>query len=326
MPVALQAHTKAFDKAMADLVAGMKKDANLEMQRQAKLLAFDIATTTPPRPKGVKGLAASIPRVKAKQWMKVVKGLVKPAYSMRVLDVARRGDTDTLWGIAKTSSRENIMKRGAINRIVKAAGKNAVLAMKNLRQILKGKMGGGDVAQVYQDLSGKALSHYYDLVNEFGQLRGKKNGKGKLGQISMSRRVYLREPITAEREKIIAAYMPTIGTVKAGWVQAGMAIPIKTARKPPNWLLGKKAIGAGTVSGSGMRVMVTLKNQKGNARGLDDRTQYVERAMRFRIRRIYNGIKGAISRQLAKKYRQLGQPVPAHLQFANRPDERGIDD
>ena len=319
MAVVLKTNTRGFDQAMRDLVDGLKKEAGTEMKRQAKLLALAIASAASPRPKGLKGLAAGIPKAKAKAWLKVVKRLVKPAYSMRILDVARRNDADTLFGIARTTTRNPLMKTSAINRIVMAARRDVYRAMINLRQILKGKLSNGEAgnAEVYQELNGAAMAQYYRLLDRMG--------KDGLKSIPMSARIYLRQPIKDERKKIMDAYIPTIGTVKAGWVQAAMAIPSKAGRKPPNWLLNKKVIGSGSVSGDGMKMTITIRNAKGNAKGMDERTDYVRKAIRFRIHKMYAGLKGAIARKLAQKYRRLGQPVPAHLQFANRPNDNDFE-
>lgn len=318
MAVKLQADSRAFDKAMGNLIRELRLDVQKETLRQAKLLALQVATNTPPLVKGMKGLAAGIPRAKAKSWLKVVKKLVKPAYAMRVVDAVRARDIDTLWGIADTKTKPPFRdyKGSAANRILELTKRDAVKGMEIFSRMFKATISSGPTPKVYQEMDSQAFAHYYKLLD--------KMGKGGLKQIKDGEKIYLREPINAERQKIIAAYIPTIGAVKAGWVQAAVAIPSTAGRKPPNWLLNKKVIGGSTVMGEGMRVTVSMRNGKGNAKGMDDRVGYVAKALRQRTNKMRHNLKWALKAALAKKYRAMGQPVPAHL-AGGRPNDN-LDD
>jgi hypothetical protein len=294
---------KGFNEALAHTIAAMKKDAPKETMRQGKLLALAIASAAPPRIRGLKGLAAGIPKAKADSRFKVIKRLFKAAYSMRVIDAVRMGPTeegiDVLWGISKFRSKPvfkgigNASRDNALQRILFAAQKDTMGAMRNLQQLLK-KAPGGPVPQLYQDYNQRSSAHYKRLLD--------KMGKSGLGSISQSERIYLREPINRERKKVLAEYIPTVGTLKAGWVQAAMAIPSNAGRKPPSWLLNKKLIGSAAVIGSGFKNGVVITNQKGNAIGFNTRTDYVGKALRFRRMKMLNAIKAMLARKFKEKF------------------------
>lgn len=296
---------RGFDEALRDCVNILKKDASKEVMRQGRLLALAIASAAPPRIKGLKGLAAGIPKAKGESRMKVLKRLIKPAYSMRVVDAVRMGPTeeglDVLYGIATTRKRTVFNKNGnhnlsdnALQRILNAAQKDTIGAMTQLRKLLKGAPN-GITPRLYQDYNQKSSAHYKHLLNRMGK-EGLKN-------ISWADRVFLREPIKKERAKILAEYIPTVGTLKAGWVQAAMAIPVNAGRKPPGWLLNKKVIGSASVAQAGAATTITIGNGKGNAIGFNTRTDYVGRAVRFRRMKMINAIKGFLLRKFKPNFK-----------------------
>lgn len=310
---------KGFDEALRDCVNILKKDASKEVMRQGKLLALAIASAAPPRIKGLNGLAAGLPRAKGEARMKVLKRLIKPAYSMRVIDVAKMGPTeeglDVLYGIATTRKKTVFTGQGkqsldnALQRILNAAQKDTIGAMKNLRQLLNGAPN-GITPQLYQDYNKKSSAHYKRLLDRMGK-EGLKN-------ISWADRVFLREPIKKERAKILAEYIPTIGTVKAGWVQAAMAIPVNAGRKPPNWLLNKKVIGSAAIAQAGAATTITIGNGKGNALNFNSRVDYVGRAIRFRRLKMINGIKGFLLRKFRGAFKDEGYGRLDYAQFDSK--------
>lgn len=326
--VTVTVDAKDFNDAIGEVIRTMRKDIPTETQRQAKLLALAIANAAPPRVKGLKGLAAGIPNAKKEMRRKVIVRLVKPAYSMRVIDAARMGPTeeglDVLYGIATTRKKLVFTGQGgqsldnALQRILNAAQKDTIGAMKNLRQLLNGAPK-GIAPTLYQDYNPKASKHYKGLLDRMGK-EGLKN-------ISWADRVFLREPIKKERLKILAEYVPTVGKMKAGWVQAALAIPVNAGRKPPNWLLNKPSIGSASVSGSPTNPQVIFQNSKGNALNFNTRVDYVGRAMRYRAMRMRNGIEGFMKRTLQVYYKRKGMPIPANLQAVKRPkdDETEVD-
>lgn len=299
---------RGFEEALAQCVAILKRDAGEELARQGRLLALAIASAAPPKVKGMKGLAAGIPRAKGEMRRKVLKRLVKPAYSMRVVDVARMGPTeeglDVLWGISKTRTKPVFTANGranltdnALQRILRAAQRDTIGAMKNLRQLLSNAPA-GKAPTLYQDYNSRSSAHYKRLLDRMGK-EGLKN-------IPWSDRVFLREPINRERAKMLAEYIPTVGTVKAGWVQAAMAIPSKAGRKPPNWLLNKKVVGSANSSITATNKVITISNRKGNALNFNTRVDYVGRAVRFRQLKMINGIKGFLLRKFRNNFKNEG--------------------
>lgn len=317
--IKLQADTQNFNRALVELSTTLGKDLGDQTKREAKMLCLQIAANAPPRPKGAKnGLAGNIPKLRAQAWMKVVRRLVKPAYAMRVLDAVRLGDPGILAGIANTTTRKELFRSGAVNRLIRLAGAgtekepaNPQKAMDLLKVLFKAKAGGA-APVVYPEMNAQAYQQYYNLVD--------KMAKVGLGRLSEAERVYLQKRIQTERSRIIKAYKPTIGTMKAGWVQAAIAIPVKAGKKPPNWLLNKKSIGGASTAGSGFTLTCTMRNSKGNALGANQRLDYVGKAIRYRTRKMINNLKGAMKASLAKKYKKLGQPVPAHLKVGTKPD------
>lgn len=302
--VTIKVDHKGFSDALAQSILVLKKDAPKEVMRQGRLLALAIASAAPPRMKGLKGLAAGIPKAKGDARMKVLKRLVKPAYSMRVIDAVRMGPTeeglDVLWGIAKNRSKPvfkgigNATRDNALQRILYAAQKDTIGAMKNLRQLLK-NIPAGKTPQLFQDYNQAASKKYKGLLDRMG--------KEGLQSIPWSDRVFLREPIKKERLRILAEYIPTVGTLKAGWVQAAMAIPVNAGRRPPAWLLNKKSEGGAMVMLSGANTTITISNRKGNALNFNTRVDYVGRAIRFRQLKMINSVKGFLFRKFAKQYK-----------------------
>lgn len=326
--VSVSVDNKTFNDALQEVVRAMKKDAGKETMRQAKLLALAIANAAPPRIKGLKGLAAGIPNAKKEMRRKVIVRLVKPAYSMRVIDAVRMGPTeeglDVLYGIATTRKRDVFTatsiktQDNAMQRILRAAQKDTIGAMKNLRQLLKNAPN-GITPKLYQDYNPNSSKHYKRLLDRMG--------KEGLGSISWADRVFLREPIKRERLKILSEYVPTVGKMKAGWIQAAMALPVNAGRKPPNWLLSKPTIGSASVAGSGTKIIASITNSKGNAINFNSRVDYVGRSMRYRARRMRNGIQGFMKRTLQVYYKRKGMPIPSNLQDTKRTqdDETEVD-
>lgn len=302
--LSIKVEHKGFDEALRQCVQILKKDAGVEFARQGRLLALAIASAAPPRIKGMKGLAAGIPRAKGEMRRKVIKRLVKPAYSMRVIDAVRMGPTeeglDVLYGIANTRKKPvfrsigNATGDSALQRILNAAAKDTIGAMKAFKQLLKNVPSGG-TPKLYQDWNQRSSSHYKRLLDRMG--------KEGLKAIPWSDRVFLREPINKERAKILAEYIPTVGTVKAGWVQAAMAIPSNAGRRPPSWLLNKKVVGSSNVQLNATNKVITITNSKGNALGFNTRVDYVGRAVRYRQLKMINSIKGFLLRKFGKQFK-----------------------
>lgn len=311
---------------MSQLARGLKKDVHDETLRQAKLLTLAIASAAPPRPKGSKGLAANIPNKRAKSVAGGIAAIVKGVNGMPLRQVAAANDPTVFTNSIRNGGAPNKehtrttstkLATGAIMfsqktnesplwRIYRAAKTDPVRALKNLRQVLKNNT--VQAPMIFNNFMGKAVEEYYNSLN-------KKSRKQPYPKVFINAR-----KVTDERKQLLEQIKPTIGTVKAGWVQAGLQIPVRAGGRVPNWLLNKKVIGSTTANMNGMQLAVSLTNMKGNALGMNDRLDYVGKAVRFRTRKMVNGLREAIKAQLRKKYTRAKQPVPAHL-AAGKPDD-----
>lgn len=292
--ITVKAETKAFDKAMSDLIRKGGRDIEQETVRQAKLLALQIASSAPPYVRGAKGLANSIPRLKAASWMKVVKKLVKPAYSMRIIDALATPNPEAMIkGIAVTTKRDNLFRNNAVNRIVMSAKRDAGNAVRLLRILLRGWISNSYTMTTFENIQGDGMQAYYNLLDRMG--------KEGLKSIPMRDRVYVMENIKKQRQVIIDQYKPHIGHLKAGWVQAAVALPSKAGKKPPNWLLNKPKIGSGGLAVGGYSALCIFRNNKGNTKGINTRLDYVGKAVRLRTRKMINGLKAQLKATMAAK-------------------------
>jgi hypothetical protein len=285
--------------ALRNFIKTLGKNAAETTLHQSKLLCLDLAAAASPRPRGVKGLAAAIPKIWGKRIAGNVGAIVKGARALSLVQIARFDDasvfrngfyptkalpTRRVIGYRRTATgavRERYQV-SPLYRINQAAQKNPQVALKNLRQVLKNHLG-GTVPTVYNNFMGRAVDQYYKETSN----------KAKGGKFS---RVFINYPdVREEREKLVDSIIPHIGTVKAGWVQAGLAIPVKGGARIPQWLLSKRTVGAGSHSVSeDMQIGVVLTNGKGNAIGMNDRTGYVAKTIRWRKQRIITNLENAI--------------------------------
>lgn len=354
--IRIQVSTAILNRAIRDFIAGTKKDLVVETQRQAKLLCIALATQAPPKPSGMGGLEASIPKVWGKrirgQMGTIIKGvrslglfalarindptvlknsyypnkvtpqlrLVTKKYTPAQLRANERKQLRDLRGNKRKKKQASLEKnRGsefestgyqvtevsALHRIMEASKTNPQSALKNLRQLLKNRLQ-GTVPTIHNNLMGRAVADYYASLNN----KAKTRAKGS----KMTQKVYINtgDP-RQDREQLAAQVERNIGTVKAGWVQAGLAIPVKAGPRLPAWLTGKRPVGQAQVNASGMRTVVSLLNNEGNAGGIDNRTDYVSTALRSRIAKVQTNINEAMKAQARKWHKRAGIPVPASL-------------
>lgn len=197
----------------------------------------------------------------------------------------------------------------ALHRIMEASQKNPQSALKNLRQLLKNHLK-GDAPTVHTTLAGRAVSAYYDSLKDKAQRRV----KGSKG----TQKVYiLASDPRPEREALAVQIDKHIGTVKAGWIQAGLAIPVKAGPRIPGWLLGKRAVGQGQSNTNGLVTSASLLNSVGNAGGVEDRTGYVKAALDTRYRKILIAMDEATKALARSWYKKQRLPVPAYLAPGN---------
>lgn len=304
--VKFQVDTWGFNLAIRRMAAALGKDIQETTLHQSKLLCIDLATAAPPRPKGVKGLAAAIPKIWSRKISGNIGAIVKGARALSLFHIARLNDasvfrngfyptkalpTKRVVGYYRTATgavRERFAV-SALYRINQASQKDPQRALQNLRQVLKAHLG-GTVPKVYNNFTGRAVQDYYDATGKKARSRG-----------ATVNRVYINtsDP-KEERDKMLAQIMPHIGTVKAGWIQAGLAIPVKGGARIPSWLTGKKSVGSGTSNASSSladrqaMINITLTNLKGNAIGIDDRTNYVAKTLRWRKQRMLTFMENAL--------------------------------
>lgn len=285
--------------ALRNFIRTLGKNAAETTLHQSKLLCLDLAAAASPRPKGFKGLAAAVPKIWGKRIAGNVGAIVKGARALSLTQIARLDDssvfrngfyptkalpTRRVVGYYRTATgavRERYAE-SALYRINQAAQKNPDRALRNLRQVLKNHLG-GPVPSIHNNFMGRAVEQYYKSTTD--KAKGMKYAK-----------VYINSPdVREDRQRLVDSIVPHIGTVKAGWVQAGQAIPVKGGPRIPQWLLSKRSVGNGshTVSDS-MQIGVVLTNGKGNAIGMNDRTGYVAKSIRFRKQRIITNLENAV--------------------------------
>lgn len=324
----IKVNTWSLNVDIRRFIAGAKKDFPIETQRQAKLLALALASKASPRPKGVKGLAASIPRIWAKRVRGQIGTIIKGAMSLGLFHLARinsasvfknsyypgkvRPQIRTTYKKAKSDSylgtvyTKEVTETSPLYRIMEASQRDPQRALKNLRQLLKARLS-GSAPKVYDNLIGQSVDAYYQGLKARAQGRM----KGRNPKIP---KVYLNtaDP-TPYRETLAKSIDAHIGTVKAGWVQAGLAIPVKAGPRVPSWLTGKRGVGSGVVNVSDLKTGVVLTNTIGNGGGVNDRTDYVNEAVSARRAALRNGLQEALKAQARKWYVRNRQPIPAAL-------------
>jgi len=325
MSYQVQIDTTRFNVAMRQLATGLKKDTEQETMRQAKFLCIQLAASAPPRPKDSNGLAANIPKIKSKSIYKGISAIVKSVKGMPLRQVAASNDPSVFTNSihSKGSPNQNYSARtklatGAVMfskaaesplwRIYRAAKTDPTKALKNLKQVLKNYL--AEAPKVYQKLtgSGSAMQDYY------------KNLRKKSQRMTYEKIYINTKKVNDERIELLKQIEPHIGTVKAGWIQAGLQIPVKAGPRIPAWLLNKKAIANSTTSASNGIVSISLTNSKGNSKGINERLDYTGSAIRARTRKMVNNLREAIKYSLRKKYISQNQPVPAHLVAGKKDD------
>lgn len=333
----IQVNTWGLNIALQRFIKGTQKDVALETQRQAKLLCIELAAKASPRPKGLKGLAAAIPKKWAKRIKWTAGAIIKGARSLGLFHLARINDPSVFrnsYYPSKVSPkvvgvRGRRLATGAIlfrqqisplHRIMAAAQKDPARALRNLRQVL-GKRLEGTSPIVHNNFMGRAVDAYYSSLSDAAKRGALKGKSGKF------QKVFINTPDPRlEREQQVAAATAQIGTVKAGWIQAAEAIPVKAGPRVPNWLRGKRTVGNGQVTTSSNKTGVALLNSVGNANGMDDRTQYVNEALRSRTYKLRRGLEEALKAQARKWYQRNRQPIPAALAPGNLAKINSIDD
>jgi hypothetical protein len=324
----IRAQTAFLNRAISEFIGGTKKDVQLETQRQAKLLCIELAAAASPKPRGVSGLAAAIPKI----WGRKVRGelgaIVKGVRGLGLFALAKLNDPGILKNsyyptkvrpqmrlVTKLYRKPNgevvgkqVTEISALHRIMESAKTRPQLALFNLRKLLKNHLS-GQAPKVYNNFMGATVKEYYATLS--GRAKTGKRGKA-------SPKLYINTPDTyQEREALAGQIDRTIGTVKAGWIQAGLAIPVKAGPRIPAWLLSKRTVGSGTATQAGMDTSVKMLNTVGNAIGIDDRTDYVRRTLQTRQRKVVNGLREALKAQGRKWYKKQGLPIPADLVAGN---------
>jgi hypothetical protein len=336
--VDIKVNTWGLNVALHRFIRGTQKDVALETQRHAKFLCLELASKASPRPRGLKGLAAAIP----KKWSKRIKwsagAIIKGARSLGLFHLARINDPTVFansYYPTKVSAKQVTRSKGTrlftgailfrqeispLHRIMAAAQKDPARALRNLRQVLKNRLA-GEAPTVHQGFEGPARAAYYSSLTaaaKGGALKGK---TGKFQKVFIN----TADP-RVERQKQVDLAMAQIGTVKGGWIQAADAIPVKAGPRVPAWLRGKRSVGSGTVNQSTDRVSISLNNIVGNANGMADRTQYVNQALRSRKAKLERGLEEALKAQARKMLKRSGQTIPAHLAPGNLAEINSIDE
>jgi hypothetical protein len=337
--VTFQVEMWSLSLAIRRFIKGTQKDVALETQRQAKLLCLELAAKASPRPRGVKGLAAAIPKIWARRVRGQIGTIVKGVGSIGLFQLARLNSASifknsyypgkvtpqmrTVTKMYRTARGETVGKQvteiSPLHRIMEATKKDPQRALLNLRQLLKARLS-GSAPTVYDNFMGRAVEDYY------GSLKNKAQGK-MMGKNPKIQRVYINtsDP-RPDRETLAKTIDAQIGTVKAGWVQAGLAIPVKAGPRVPAWLTGKRSVGMGQVNVTGMRTAVALLNTIGNAGGVDDRTQYVQAALASRTAKLRTGLEEALKAQARQWYVRNKQPIPAAIAAGRKANLDSIDD
>lgn len=317
----IKVETWSLNIAIRQFIKGTQKDVALETQRQAKLLCLELASKASPRPKGVKGLAASIPRIWGKRVRGQIGSIVKGVMSLGLFHLARINDPSVFQRSyypgkvtpqQRTTRKSYRLFNGSIMfrdvqevsplyRIMEAAKKDPNRALKNLRQVLKARLS-GNAPTIYENaVKGPGNAAYYQSLNK----------KAKGGKVE---KVFVNTSDPRIDRNILATVIESrIGTVKAGWIQAGLAIPVKAGPRVPSWLTNKRTVGQGQVTQSGMTTGVSMLNFVGNAGGMADRTDYVKEALRSRTAKLRTGLEEALKAQARQWYVRNRQPIPSHL-------------
>jgi hypothetical protein len=288
--------TRRLNQAVSEFIGATGKAVREEMARQGKFLAYELASAAPPASRGQSnglspGNRATSQRKIKRQLEFYLRGEGEES-GMRglasVLALNNPGDLASYYG----TGAWNVDKMGeTVRRIMRSVPANPELALKNLRQYLVYQVNAA-LAQA-AELKTDYREQYYKQIGSRAnrgpskviRVQGPQGGEGN------ARRV---------RSTIQAKAFRSIGSIKAGWIQAGDKLPAKSAVSTPSWLSGKPQAGRSSIEISPGKVLITVANTNGNPGGIEDRTGYVQRAVDRRADKVLYAMEGAI-RYLSQK-------------------------
>lgn len=312
--VKLRADTSRLSARISEFIGATGKEVAEEMARQGKFLAYELASVSPPAAKGsTNGLSPQNKQVSERKIRRALEFFIrKKTYSggtWSIAQIAAENDPSSFQSFAasgdwykgalngQTLSASAGASGGAIVRIMEAARSNPALALKNLRQYLKNQV--AEIEALYKaefkNDPAAITEAYYKAIGNRSKGRKAKvvrvgGPQGGEGNTNRAR--------AAIRRRALAS----VGGIKAGWVQAGDALPATISTSPPSWLSAKKSAGRGSFESNGMSSGFTIGNRAGNPSGIEDRTNYVEKAINNREQKVLFALEGAIQHLARKKF------------------------
>lgn len=304
--------TSRLDAAISQFIGATGKEIGEELARQGKFLAYELAAVSPPAAKGqANGLSPGNRKSSEAKIKRALEFFIRKKTNTggawATAQVAAENDVAAFqqfaagdgWykgansGFSLTASASGA--GGAIMRIMNAAKTDPARALKNIRQYLKHFIAEAEreVLKEYNNDQAAVMRAYYEAIGKRARRQRSKVVKvggpqGGQGNTDRARAAIRRTAFAA------------VGGIKAGWVQAGDALPATISISRPGWLAGKKQSGRGSLTIGNFQASLTIANSNANPAGIEDRTKYVQKAIDNRERKILFALEGAI-KHLAQK-------------------------
>jgi hypothetical protein len=333
--IQLQADTRQFGRALEGLRFELGQGIRETLRDEARRLAFELGSLALPNAntkKGNAGLSSRAFRAGKNRILADIKKLYRPASRLSLKQIAYLNDERSLtaaagdilqkWrssdkigrgSFAAQESAPAVLKRArdysagkttkekeenlgqVLFRIMQAAVTGHPLALKNLRQVLKnGAVGdtGGAALIAVRGVGGKP---YREALNAWS--------KGNKTRLIISEREKDSERLMKTlAEKLISR----VGRVKGGWISSVSRIPKPNGSNDPkigDWIRSKTGDGSAQEIGdpNNLSFAIELSNKIGNGGGINDRLNYVQRAIDWRTKKMENRLGFLLRKRLGRE-------------------------
>lgn len=333
--IRLEPDTRAFGRALEGLKHELGKTIGQAIREESRLLAFELGSLALPNAntkKGNAGLSTRAFKAGKNRIQADLKKLYRPASRLSLRQLAYLNDEKSLtaaasdilqkWrasdkvgrgAFAAQEQNPSILKRArdfapgvtvkekeetigrVLFRIMQAAVSGHPLALKNLRQVLKGGGIDNTGGAALKAVRGVGGSPYRDALNAWT--------KGNKTRLIISE----REKDAERLIKVLAdKLISRVGKVKGGWVNSVSRIRNVNGGKEPkigDWIKSKTGDGSAMEIGNpdDLSFAIELTNKIGNGGGINDRLNYVDRAIAWRTKKIQNKLKFLLRKRLGRE-------------------------
>lgn len=294
--------TSRLDAAISQFIGATGKEIGEELARQGKFLAYELAAVSPPAAKGqANGLSPGNRKSSESKIKRALDFFIRKKTAATgttaIAEIAAENDLASFTAYANSGEWRGPKTGPILQRIMSAPGegKDPAVALRKLRQYLRGLIGQIEAQHLsgFKEDQAAIARAYYDAI-------GKRSRKQRSKVVKVGGPQGGQGNTDRAKAAIRRAAYASIGGIKAGWVQAGDALPATISISRPGWLAGKKQAGRGSLTIGNFQASITIANSNANPAGIEDRTKYVQKAIDNRERKILFALEGAV-KHLARK-------------------------